>query len=60
MNKILVSEKPLRELLTALVSAPHRIREIQVTQDLPSGMSDDNPLNILLSEFNEPFLKLKN
>ena len=52
-KKISVSAKALRELLVAVSGPAHYIREIQATRDMPLGMSDDNPINILTEQFNE-------
>ena len=52
-KKISVSAKALRELLVAVNGPAHYIRELQVTRDMPLGMSDDNPINILTEQFNE-------
>lgn len=49
-GKIVVSAEPLRRVLNALVNAPHRIRELQVTRE-PVELFADNPINILIAEF---------
>lgn len=50
-KKIEVSKKALEQLLTAVNGAPHYIRELQMTRDLP-GADKTNPINILINEFN--------
>lgn len=50
-GKIAVSVEPLRQVLHALISAPHLIRELQVTRE-PAALFKDNPINILVDEFN--------
>ena len=49
-GKIVVSAEPLRRVLNALVNAPHRIRELQVTRE-PVELFANNPINILIAEF---------
>jgi len=53
MKTVTVNAEALQALLVAVNGPSHYIRELQVTRDLPAGMSDDNPLNILTKEFNE-------
>ena len=50
---ILVSEDALRKVLNALVNEPHQIRELQVTRE-PVALFKDNPINILIEQFNNP------
>ncbi|MBK3919968.1 hypothetical protein EGJ28_16300 [Stutzerimonas xanthomarina] len=50
-DKVRVSMLPLRRVLNALVSAPHEIRELQVTRE-PAALFADNPINVLIAEFN--------
>lgn len=50
-DKITVSKEPLKTMLTALVSDGHFIRELQATR-LPSAIFPDNPINVLVAEFN--------
>lgn len=50
-GKLLVSAEPLRQVLNALVSAPHMIRELQATRE-PVALFSDNPINVLIAEFN--------
>lgn len=50
-GKLLVSAEPLRQVLNALVSAPHVIRELQATRE-PVALFSDNPINVLIAEFN--------
>lgn len=50
---IKVSESALQQLLSALCGPPHLVHELIATMDLPLGMSDDNPINILIKQFNE-------
>jgi hypothetical protein len=49
-DKVAMSVKPLRELLTALNGPGHHIRELQFTRGPLVGK--DNPINILCTEFN--------
>lgn len=51
MTKILVSAEPLRQLLNALNGPGHHIRELQALRGPLVG--DDNPINILVAEFND-------
>lgn len=46
--KVSVDALALRQVLEALVSAPHRIRELQATSGLP-----DNPIDILVKQYND-------
>ena len=46
-DKLLVTKSALVKILNAIKGPPHYIREIQATANLPMGMSDDNPINIL-------------
>lgn len=50
-GKIPVSIEPLRQVLNALVNAPHLIRELQATRE-PVELFADNPINVLVAEFN--------
>ena len=50
-GKIIVSTEPLRQVLHALIGAPHLIRELQVTRE-PASLFKDNPINVLVAEFN--------
>ena len=50
-GKLLVSAEPLRQVLNALVNAPHMIRELQATRE-PVALFADNPINVLIAEFN--------
>ena len=50
-GKVLVSAEPLRQVLNALVNAPHMIRELQATRE-PVALFADNPINVLIAEFN--------
>lgn len=49
--KLVVSTEPLRQVLNALVNAPHLIRELQATRE-PAELFGDNPINVLIAEFN--------
>lgn len=50
MDKVTVSANALRQLLAALSGPEHYIRELQVTRGPLVG--DDNPINILVAEYN--------
>lgn len=50
-GKIVVSEEPLRRLLHALSGEPHLIRELQATRH-PAALFKDNPINVLVAEYN--------
>lgn len=50
-DKILVSKEALYKVLTALNGPAHYVRELQVTRGPLIG--DDNPINILVKEYNE-------
>ncbi len=50
-GKISVSAEPLRQVLQALVGAPHMVRELQATRE-PVTLFADNPINALIAEFN--------
>lgn len=50
-GKLLVSAEPLRKVLSALVSAPHHVRELQATRE-PAALFADNPINVLIAELN--------
>lgn len=49
-DKIAVSAKALRQLLTAVVGPPHYILELLATRGPLVG--EDNPINILIDEYN--------
>ena len=49
--KLSISAEPLRRVLEALNGPPHLIRELQATRGPLVG--DDNPINIIIEEFNE-------
>jgi len=51
MEKVTVSAAALRDVLNALVGAPHLIRELQATRDKPPIMTG-NPIDTLIAEFN--------
>lgn len=51
MEKISVSTDTLRRVLEALSGPPHLIRELQATRGPLVG--DDNPINLLIKEYNE-------
>lgn len=51
-GKITVSKEALRQVLAALVGPGYMIRELQLTRE-PMALFKDNPINILLAEFNE-------
>ena len=49
---VTVSRDALKQVLNALANGPaHHIREMQATR-LPADMFPDNPINILIAEFN--------
>jgi len=48
---ITVDRAALRQVLQALVGPPHLIRELQATM-LPVALFLDNPINILIGQFN--------
>ncbi|MEH6564612.1 MAG: hypothetical protein V7756_04725 [Halopseudomonas sp.] len=51
-TQVTVSRTALKQVLNALANAPaHHIREMQVTR-MPADMFPDNPINILIAEFN--------
>lgn len=52
MNKVTVSADALRKVLEALNGPEHYIRELQYTR-MPETIFKDNPINILVREFNE-------
>jgi hypothetical protein len=49
-ERITVSAKALRELVSAAVGSPHHVRELQATRGLPGF---DNCIDVLQREFNE-------
>lgn len=53
MKTITVSAEALSLLLDALLGPPHYIRELQVTMDNGRGLFKDNPIDILIAEWNE-------
>jgi hypothetical protein len=55
MEKIEVSLEPLVRLLGAVSGPPHLIRELQATRGPLVG--DDNPINILIDEYNKVIKK---
>jgi len=50
-TKIVVDRKALKQVLSALSGPPHLIRELQATRT-PGIIGHDNPINILIEEFN--------
>ncbi len=58
MIKLSISSGPLRRVLEALNGPPHLIRELQATRGPLVG--DDNPINILVNEFNEQIREQEN
>lgn len=56
--KVTVDAAALRQVLEALTGPSHLIRELQATRHLPElGDSPPNPINKLISEFNEQVSK---
>ena len=47
-----VSREALHSVLTALIGAPHLIRELQATR-LPEELFQDNPINTLIRAYQE-------
>ena len=47
---VLADKNALRQVLQALVGAPHLIREIQVTRS-PKELFADNPINVLIANY---------
>lgn len=57
MKTITVNAAALHNLLTALLGNPHEIRELQNTR-LPESLFPDNPINVLVTEYNTAVHKL--
>lgn len=52
MDRVTVNAKALHEVLTALISGGYLIKELQVTRE-PKELFADNPINILVDEYNK-------
>lgn len=52
METVTVNATALRRVLIALVGPPHYVRELQATMGPLPLIGQDNPINILLSEYN--------
>lgn len=52
-ERILVSADALKQLLAALNGPPHYICELQVTRGPLPLIGNDNPINILIDNYNE-------
>ena len=50
-DKVLVSRKPLKDMLLAVSGPSHYIRELQATRNLPIGKK--NPIDTLIDEYNQ-------
>lgn len=50
-GKITVTKEALRQVLAALVGPGHLIRELQLTRE-PMALFKDNPINVLVAEYN--------
>jgi hypothetical protein len=56
MDTVTVNASALRQVLSAMVGESYLIRELQATR-LPESVFPDNPINVLVREFNEQVLK---
>lgn len=52
METVTVNADALRQVLNALIGAPHLIRELQATRDKPPVLTG-NPIDTLVREFNQ-------
>lgn len=52
-KEITVDANALKQVLQALNGPPHYIRELQATRDNGTGLFKDNPIDVLIKQYNE-------
>ena len=58
-DTVTVSTDALRQLLNAAVGPGHYMRELQATRE-PAALFADNPINILVRQFNDQVAPVSN